>query len=212
MDIEFIEGKYIQPKVYDFFDGIIPKGCVTLLAGQGESGKTTLACYMADTISRNAKVAFFEAEESENYLVSRLDPETSVCVAHLKNGQMQFTTESIIKSLEKFDIIFVDSLRSLAGGKDINRASVAEKFLLPFINATKDTEKSIVFLAHTNKGNQDSIQDMISGSERLVSAVRHCKVVINDRLNGRRFLTIAKDNTNAKRIDYEILSHEKEVN
>lgn len=207
--MKIMDKKDIKPRVYDFFDGIIPKGCITLLAGQGGSGKTTLACYLADSISYNAKVLFIECEESEHFISARLSPESKVKIAMLEENELQYTTEQVLKVLPEFDIIFIDSLRSLAGGKDINKASVAEQFLLPFIKATKGSEKSIVFLAHTNKGSQDSLQDMISGSERLSSGVRHCKIVINDKLSGRRFLTIAKDNTNCDPSDFEIISNEK---
>lgn len=209
--MRIIKGSEVKPKLYDFWQGVIPKGCVTLLAGEGGSGKTTLACYFAETISRNAKVLFAEYEEDENYLKSRFDYYTKVDFAVADENTPLPTTEEIVELLQDYDIIFVDNLRTLAGGKNINKAEKALEVLSPLTNAVKGTEKSIVLLAHTNKGMGDTLKDAVAGSAALVDLVRHCKIVVKDELEGRRFLAVAKDNTNCDSTPYEIIANDKEI-
>lgn len=201
----------IETKLYDFWQGVIPKGCVTLLAGDSGSGKTTLACYFAEVISRNAKVLFIELEEDIGILRSRFDYYTKVDFAAPDEESPTLTPQEVAKLLENYDIIFVDHLRALAGGRNINKAEKALEVLSPLTQAVRGTDKSIVLLAHTNKGLGDTLKDAVAGSAALVDLVRHCKIVVKDDSEGRRFLAVAKDNTNCDTTPYEIIANDKEI-
>lgn len=196
-----------KPMSYGYYDGLIPKGCVTIIAGQGESGKSTLMCYLAETLSRVANTIIVSNEEDAGIISGRIRPESDVTIASFsqEENHRKITTKELLEVIDDFDLIFVDSLVTFNDGKDINKSGTAEAFLTPFVAKVVDTDKALVFLHHTNKGGGDTLQDIVSGSERLVSGVRHCKVVINDKLNGRRFLCVAKDNTGMKRVNLEII-------
>ena len=196
---------------YGYYDGMIPKGCVTIIAGQGASGKSTLMCYLASTLERVARVLIVSNEESFGIIASRVGKYSGVKIASFTQqpDNRKITKEEILQALEDdFDLVFVDSLITFNDGKDINKSGTAEEFLTPFVRAVANSDKAIVFLHHTNKGGGDSLQDIVSGSERLVSGVRHCKIVINDQMHGRRFLCVVKDNTNMKSTNLEIISEE----
>lgn len=195
---------------YGYYDGLIPKGCVTIIAGQGASGKSTLMCFLASTLERVAKTLIVSNEEPSGIISSRVGKYSNVTIASFTNqpDNRKITKEEVLQALEDYDLIFVDSLVTFNEGKDINKSGTAEEFLTPFVRAVANSEKAIVFLHHTNKGGGDSLQDIVSGSERLVSGVRHCKIVINDQIHERRFLCVVKDNTNMKSTNLEILSEE----
>lgn len=199
--------KDTRPISYGYYDGLIPKGCVTIIAGQGEAGKSTLMCYLAETLSRIAKTIIVSNEEDAGIISGRIRPESDVTIASFsqEDNHRKITPKELLDVINDFDLIFVDSLVTFNEGKDINKSGTAEAFLTPFVAKVVDTNKALVFLHHTNKGGGDTLQDIVSGSERLVSGVRHCKVVINDKLNGRRFLCVAKDNTGMKRVNLEII-------
>lgn len=195
---------------YGYYDGLIPKGCVTIIAGQGASGKSTLMCFLASTLERVAKVLIVSNEEPSGIISSRVGKYSTVTIASFTNqpDNRKITRDEVLEAIEDYDLVFVDSLVTFNEGKDINKSGTAEEFLTPFVRAVANSEKAIVFLHHTNKGGGDSLQDIVSGSERLVSGVRHCKIVINDQIHERRFLCVVKDNTNMKSTNLEILSEE----
>lgn len=199
-------------KSYGYYDGMIPKGCVTIIAGQGASGKSTLMCYLAESLSRNARVLIVSNEEDAGIIAGRISKYRDVTIASFSQEKdcRKITAKEVIDSLETFDLVFVDSLVTFNDGKDINKSGTAEAFLTPFVKAVVGTEKAVVFLHHTNKGGGDTLQDIVSGSERLVSGVRHCKIVINDKIHERRFLCVAKDNTGLKSNNLEIISNKLE--
>lgn len=197
---------------YGYYDGMIPKGCVTIIAGQGASGKSTLMCYLASTLERVAKTLIISNEEPEGIIASRVGQYSNVGIASF-TGQIdnrKLTKDDLLEALEDYDLVFADSLITFNEDKDINKAGTAESFLTPFVRAVANSDRALVFLHHTNKGGGDSLQDIVSGSERLVSGVRHCKVVINDQMHGRRFLCVVKDNTNMRATNLEIIA-EKQV-
>lgn len=204
------KSKYSKLENYGYYDGMIPQGCVTIIAGQGASGKSTLMCYLASTLERVAKTLIVSNEEPTGIIASRLGQYSDVDIASFTEqpDNRKVTKEELLEAIENYDLIFVDSLVTFNEGKDINKSGTAEDFLTPFVRAVANSNKALVFLHHTNKGGGDSLQDIVSGSERLVSGVRHCKIVINDQMHGRRFLCVVKDNTNMRSTNLEILSEE----
>lgn len=197
MDLGWSKAEKISPRTWDFWDEtFIPKGCVILLAGQGGSGKSTFMSWLADTVvSDRCRVGIISNEEDKGLLAARCRKGSRVMLASslYKGTTQRFTAQDVIGALADFEILFVDSLRTLTDC-DLRRSENVEKVLLPLVNAVIETEKSIVLLTHTNKGGGETLQDMVAGSERLVSGVRHCNLTINDRVGDRRFVTVAKTN------------------
>lgn len=197
MKLDWSDPKNVEPRAWEFWnDPFIPKGCVTLLAGQGGSGKSTFMSWLADEVaSDNCRVGIISNEEDKGILAARCRMGSRVRLAssQFKGTTGRFKSEDVLNALNDVEIIFIDSLRTITE-YDLRRSENVEKILLPLVNAVVETEKSIVLLTHTNKSGGETLQDMVSGSERLVSGVRHCNLTINDKIGDRRFVSVTKTN------------------
>lgn len=186
-----------KPKTWKFWHAdFIPKGCITLLVGEGGSGKSTFMSWLADKISKNdCRVAIVSNEEDLDKLTARANPSTDVTffARSEEENYKKITQQDILDILPDFDVIFVDSFITICP-IDCRYAQKVEESFDPFIKAVLGTDKSIVFIHHPNKNGGDSLQNIVAGSERMVSVVRHCNLAINDRIGDRRIITVAKSN------------------
>lgn len=213
MSYRVLSKQEIEPEFYEHYCGIIPKGGLTMIAGQGGSGKSTFLCWLAEYLSREGKTIIVSNEEDASIISSRLSENANVDIASFSENYeaMKIELSDLFELIDAYDIVLIDSLVTFNEGKDINKAGTAEAFLFPFIAKVVGTNKAVVFLHHTNKGGGNTLQDMVSGSERLVSGVRNCRILINDKMHNRRFFAFSKDNTGLEEIHYEIISKEKET-
>lgn len=213
MSFKILELEEIEAKEYEHYGGnMIPKGCLSILAGQGKAGKSTFMCYLAERLYTEGKTVIVSNEEDAGIIKSRFRPHSKVSIVSFSSNPdaSKIKKEDLLEIIDSYDIILVDSMITFNEGKDLNKSGTAEAFLAPFISKVVGTNKSIVFLCHTNKGNGNSLKDMISGSERITSGARHCKVLLLDERNGKRFVADVKDNTGLPEgIKYEIVSERK---
>lgn len=208
MSVNIVEAKDIEPAFYEHYGGLFPKGALSIIAGQGGSGKSTLLCYLAETLSSEAKTVIVSNEEDAGVIRSRLSAGSRVGIASFSTNleHTKITKQDLLEIIGLYDLVLVDSLVTFNDNKDINKAGTAEAFLAPLVAKVVGTDKAVVLLHHTTKGGGETLQDMVSGSERLVSGVRQCRILINDKLHNRRFLGISKDNTGADWTNYEVIS------
>lgn len=189
--------KSIRPKAWDFWHlDFIPKGCIVLLVGAGGSGKSTFMSWLAERVcNEQCRVAILSNEEEAGIIAARSDPFSRVTIASRFDEDInrKITTEDIVDTLEDYEVLFVDSLRTVTD-LDLRYSQNVEKAFDPFLKAVSGTNKTIVFLHHPNKGGGDTLQDIVSGSERLVSGVRHCDLTIKDDVGEQRLITVAKTN------------------
>ena len=213
MSFSIIDQSQVEPKEYEHYGkNMIPKGCVSIIAGQGGAGKSTFMCYMAERLCTEGKTIVVSNEEDAGVIKGRFKSDSKISIASFSSNadNSKITKEDLLSIIDSFDIIFVDSMITFNAGKDLNKSGTAEAFLSPFVSKVVGTNKSLVFLCHTNKGGGNSLKDMVSGSERVVSGVRHCKVLLNDQINGKRYVADVKDNTGLPEgIKYEVISGKK---
>lgn len=197
MKLKGKNNKMIRPKAWDFWHlDFIPKGCIVLLVGAGGSGKSTFMSWLAERVcNEQCRVAILSNEEEAGVIAARSDPFSRVTIASRfdKDINRKITTQDIVDTLEDYEVIFVDSLRTVTD-LDLRYSQNVEKVFDPFLKAVSGTNKTIVFLHHPNKGGGDTLQDIVSGSERLVSGVRHCDLTIKDDIGDQRLITVAKTN------------------
>lgn len=123
---------------------------------------------------------------------------------------MSYRFEQLKVELKDYDLIVLDPLLAFYGA-DENDNSQARIFMQPFMNWCKETNKSVVFLHHSNKGDNSSTR----GAGAFVDASRVCyevnKIYQKDKksldLNSLhlRDIKLSKDN-------YGAIKHLKQFN
>lgn len=214
MAYKAIEAKDVKAEEYEHFGGnLLPKGCLSILAGSGGAGKSVFMCYLAERLCTEGRVAIVSNEEEASKIKTRLSEDAKITIISFSSNpdNSKLTKEDLLDIVDNYDIVFFDSLITISSDGDLNKASSVESLLSPFISKLAGTNKALMILHHTNKGNASSLKDMVSGSERVTSGVRHCKVLIWDERGDRRFLVNVKDNTGLPwGLKYELLSEKRD--
>jgi replicative DNA helicase len=206
----------------------IPLGTITIISAQGGTGKTWIVIQIAlRFILENPKLKVFLwlSEDLESIVKHRMN---SVCSDILDTKlddrfknitttdtapqpllerdkgvyKMSYRFEQLKVELKDYDLIVLDPLLAFYGGEE-NDNSQARLFMQPFMNWCKETNKSVVFLHHSNKGDNSSTR----GAGAFVDASRVCyevnKVYQKDKksldLNSLhlRDIKLSKDNYGA---------------
>ena len=214
----------------------IPLGTITIISAQGGTGKTWIVVQVALRFileNLNKKVFLWLSEDLESIVKHRMN---SVCSDILDTKlddrfknitttdtapqpllerdkgvyKMSYRFEQLKVELKDYDLIVLDPLLAFYGA-DENDNSQARLFMQPFMNWCKETNKSVVFLHHSNKGDNSSTR----GAGAFVDASRVCyevnKVYQKDKksldLNSLhlRDIKLSKDN-------YGAIKHLKEFN
>lgn len=173
----------------------IPLGTITIISAQGGTGKTWIVVQMALKFvleNPNKKVFLWLSEDLESIVKNRMN---SVCSDILDTKldnrfkniittdtspqpllerdkgvyKMSYRFEQLKAELKDYDLIVLDPLLAFYGA-DENDNSQARLFMQPFMNWCKDTNKSVVFLHHSNKGDNSSTR----GASAFVDASRVC--------------------------------------
>ena len=206
----------------------IPLGTITIISAQGGTGKTCSVVQVALRFileNPNKKVFLWLSEDLESIVKHRMN---SVCSDILDTKlddrfknihttdtspqpflerdkgvyKMSYRFEQLKAELKDYDLIVLDPLLAFYGA-DENDNSQARIFMQPFMNWCKETNKSVVFLHHSNKGDNSSTR----GAGAFVDASRVCyevnKVYQKDKksldLNSLhlRDIKLSKDNYGA---------------
>ena len=214
----------------------IPLGTITIISAQGGTGKTWIVVQVALRFileNLNKKVFLWLSEDLESIVKHRMN---SVCSDILDTKlddrfknitttdtapqpllerdkgvyKMSYRFEQLKVELKDYDLIVLDPLLAFYGA-DENDNSQARLFMQPFMNWCKETNKSVVFLHHSNKGDNSSTR----GAGAFVDASRVCyevnKVYQKDKksldLNSLhlRDIKLSKDN-------YGAIKHLKQFN
>lgn len=220
----------------------IPLGTITIISAQGGTGKTWIVIQIAlRFILENPKLKVFLwlSEDLESIVKHRMN---SVCSDILDTKlddrfknitttdtapqpllerdkgvyKMSYRFEQLKVELKDYDLIVLDPLLAFYGGEE-NDNSQARLFMQPFMNWCKETNKSVVFLHHSNKPAGDNILSKTRGAGAFVDASRVCyevnKVYQKDKksldldLNSLhlRDIKLSKDN-------YGAIKHLKQFN
>lgn len=173
----------------------IPLGTITIISAQGGTGKTWIVVQVALKFileNPNKKVFLWLSEDLESIVKHRMN---SVCSDILDTKlddrfknitttdtapqpllerdkgvyKMSYRFEQLKAELKDYDLIVLDPLLAFYGGEE-NDNSQARLFMQPFMNWCKETNKSVVFLHHSNKGDNSSTR----GAGAFVDASRVC--------------------------------------
>ncbi|RBQ32280.1 hypothetical protein CRU92_00790 [Arcobacter sp. FW59] len=188
-----------EPKFYlkDWLP--IPLGTITIISAQGGTGKTWIAVQVAlRFILENPKLKVFLwlSEDLESIVKNRMN---SVCNDILNTKlddkfknihttdtspqpllerdkgvyKMSYRFEQLKAELKDYDLVVLDPLLAFYGA-DENDNSQARLFMQPFMDWCKETNKSVIFLHHSNKPTGDNILSKTRGAGAFVDASRVC--------------------------------------
>lgn len=100
------------PEIDDLIGGI-PRGRITEFWGQEATGKTHLASTILANVSKDSKVLYIDTEFALNKeRVRALGAETSN-ISYIADSRLERVAELLINSVDKFDLIILDSLAYL---------------------------------------------------------------------------------------------------
>ncbi|RBQ27634.1 AAA family ATPase [Arcobacter sp. CECT 9188] len=173
----------------------IPLGTVSIISAQGGTGKTWIVVQLALKFileNPNKKAFLWLSEDLESIVKHRMKCVCSDILAtnlddRFKNihttdtspeallerdkgvYKMSYRFEQLKAELKDYDLVVLDPLLAFYGA-DENDNSQARLFMQPFMNWSKETNKSVVFLHHSNKGDNSSTR----GAGAFVDASRVC--------------------------------------
>jgi len=202
----------------------IPKGTLTLISAAGGTGKSWLALQLAlRYIDETGKKAFLWLSEDRASVCkdrllkisefsgldinNLLHIETTYPPLLLKKGKNGTEIDpyfyQIKKALRHYEFIVLDPLLAFYGGNE-NDNSEARTFMQPFMNWAAEENKSIIFLHHSRKNNQDG-ENKVRGAGAFVDAVRcayeiekiYKKKALDDERLHEREIKLTKDNWGA---------------
>jgi len=196
------------------WDPYIPKGAITMIAGKGGMGKSTIICKLAADLSAGRKlqgarrallpqkVMIISAEDD---IERRLVPTLELMGATLENIALSDSTFLLDEdhmvglgaAIEQFGatVIFLDPVVSYLGGEmDINQSNQVREMMDNLDRAAKRSDRAVIVVHHHRKdtGNNPGVEAAL-GSADFGNKARSAVVVWKDKL-GQRYLKHVKHN------------------
>lgn len=208
----------VESKAMRFlWDGVIPSGCLTLMAGQGGVAKSTFALWLAGNITKGTLKGGLQGEPSRVLYVSHEDSLSEVVKPRaVENGvetalfgqlgihseeiggvvvprlpeDIDVVRQAIIDSGAK--VVIIDPIASTIGG-DTDKVAEVRAALDPLNVIGQELGVSILAIAHLRKGTGAS-SHLISGSHAYRDAARCVLLFARDEEGGQTVFTVEKSN------------------
>ena len=194
------------------WDGVIPDGKLSLLAGASGVGKTSLLCNFTATVSRGGifpgsrvpcrrgRVIFLTGEDGiSDTIISRLrlsgaDMSNVEILAenvgkrdeHFNVHEHLLELEADIKNMGDVALIIIDPITTFMGiNADTNQVGVVRPVCTKLKVLAERTGAGIIILNHLGKNSKASMQDRILGSSAWVAAPRSVMIAMEHEEHGR---------------------------
>lgn len=193
----------VRPKVVHWlWEGRLPKGMVTLLAGRQGLGKSTLCTWLAARVTRGdlgpsgpGTVLWVTGEEDYGYnVVPRLMAagadldlvqfmEMELPTGGTTTPDLPMDTAKVERAIRETGavLLVVDPLVSVLNGKlDSHKDHSVRQALDPLFRVARDTNTTILGLMHLGKSKQGDFTDRVLGSTGFTAAARSVLALIVD--------------------------------
>lgn len=211
--------KLEQPKTPEIVEwwirDLLPKNKLSLLAAMGGTGKTSLAAFLAQKLSKErlARVAIWSFEDTPQDFTNKIGYQDMVSFIRTKNDQpIDMTDEEDATRLNNYlydngiDILIVDPMSALLRG-DTNDNQKVRALLNPFIRIADDLQLTVLGIHHFRKQSRGGgdVRSCVMGASAWVDTARHTlSLVKNER--EQRFLEVAKSNMTREGICWEVFT------
>lgn len=214
----------IRPIVW-VWDQWLPSGKLTMLAGAGGTGKTTLSLSIGATITtggvfpngsrfngRGNVLIWSSEDDPEDVLIPRAKAMGSdLSRIHIltdtteKGKNRVFNPVSDIEALKNainqiggVSLIIIDPIVGMIQG-NMNNANVVRQSLEPLVQFAQEQKCAIIGISHLGKGTQDrDPAERILGSQAFTALPRMVWVTAENNTTGDRVLVRAKTNISRK--------------
>ena len=160
--------------VFEYLDflgqpGFIVRGCSHLIAAYPKVGKTELVAQLCHSW-RDEKISWF-TEEPEVVWSARLGQHPP----GWRHMDLFFTIrnpDAVLSEILTGDatVVVIDTIRSMLALEDENANSEIDKRMMQFIDAARETGKTLIFLHHNRKGGGDQ-GEAIAGGHAFMASV-----------------------------------------
>lgn len=228
----------IQPEPINWiWKDWLAKGKLTILAGAGGAGKTTISLNIASAISTAGKfpddsqskqgnVLIWSGEDDpEDVLVPRLIAANAslerirfVTGTHSSNGDRSFDPHrdiaelrSAMREVGNISLLIIDPLVSFVNG-NMHLANVVRASLQPLLDLAQENGCAIIGITHFGKGGQGKdIAERVIGSQAFSAVARMVWVATMNKISGDGVLVRAKSNLGSTEGGYSYQVKEKEI-
>lgn len=203
------------------WEGVIPRGMLSLIGGKQGLGKSFLVCDIAARVSTGRPMPDGVANAPGNVLLlAREDDASSVLLPRLKAAKADL--RRVLWSLfanaatgapldlmahvgllagivaeKSIDLVVVDTFASFAPvGTDSNAAQDVRLLLDALTRLARATGAAVVVVAHLRKSGQGEgdPMDAIAGSHQMTAGVRVASMLDNGAADGERWFRVVKSN------------------
>lgn len=204
------------------WEGFLPKGCLTLLGGEIQAGKSTIAMSLAAIVTTGGfwpdgsrcitpgKVIFWSSEEIVESVVkprlmvagadvsriltieSSLDEKDQPCAFDPAQDIPLLRDE--ILNLGQVSLVIIDPLISAVAG-DTNKANDVRRSLQPIVTLAEEFNCTVLGIHHVAKNSQGkSTNDRMLGSQAFAAMARVVLAAAKDEDSDNRVFAISKSN------------------
>lgn len=212
----------------------IPKGKLTLLAGDPGTGKSYVTLALAAAVTTGGHLPDGTALERGRVVMAAYEDDREDTIGPRFDGlggddtlmeildgfvneegkREEFSIRHVpelveaIKSLPDVRLVVIDPVMSFVGGKvDANRDNEVRAALMPLVRLAAEIGIAVVGVVHFNKGDAEKAFHRVGGSVAFTALARSVLLAAKDPDTGRRALVPIKANLGDDRavpIEYEI--------
>ncbi len=210
-----------EPEIEFLIEGLLPVGCLLILAGKPKLGKSLLALLFAISVSLGIQlwdkrvnqggVLFISTEDGVIRLKKRIwkmlgNPNKHNPNCHFFVGNCILTDKKVMEALKakvvelKPKLIILDPLINLFKGKELNSGEDMNAVLRPLQELAKETGACVLVIHHARKSSGEDSIDVIQGS-----------ITISGVADGLLIMRSLKSDDEEKRAVLEVILKDAEI-